>query len=123
MQSFDDLLKEWNKKLKDSGFVDIEANNSGLMGSKNMNPYKKKAANKLEAEWYRIVGLYAHHCPKLKDKYVEALLLVSEGQSYKEISDKIEGITESGLKKFMSINRKKIIDFCINMEHEEYFND
>lgn len=123
-----DLQREWNQKLKASGFQDIEKWGSDkiIKGHirwshyKTPNNFKSKA--QFIAEYFRIIGLYANQCPTASKKYIKVL------QKYVEVGSKpkaIEGtdIPLGTFKSYLARNFSKMVKFVRELEEEEDMMD
>ena len=92
----EDLYQEWKKKLKDSGFVDIEWGKGRLAGGflrlgnvKGGNFFENRAQHE---EYFRMLGIYAHHCPTCPSKYKDIIaayaMLGSLPKAVKEVGSR-----------------------------------
>jgi len=97
------LIKEWDRKLKDSGFVDIENRKTGMLitwaGSISCDDkhamqkanygYTSLVWKESQAEYYRIASQCLHDRDFRNELEREIWELHVDGHSYKEISKKI----------------------------------
>ncbi len=126
-QELMNLEQEWRIKLKQSGFNDIEKwdnrPNRNLKQIKfldNFDKLKQKALNTQTEEYYRVIGLYAHHAPSERyiDKYREFLKLYAMSAKWEETAQ-ILGYTRESLeavKKFTYRNLSKMLVFVNQMK-------
>ncbi len=63
-QDFKALDTEWRKKLKDSGFEDIERPDGNLKDGASSSNFKKRPEyDQSKAEYYRLAGQFLHEWP------------------------------------------------------------
>lgn len=95
-KNFKDIYKEWNKKLKDSGFEDVEEDSKDtkeerLLKQKSTNAYRQ--ASELEREsrldYFCFVGYLAHNTVFPTDLEKLVMIRHSEGAMIKNIVDEI----------------------------------
>lgn len=98
-KEFLDLKDKWDAKLKDSGFVDIEQDETRLINLASNFFRNRFNATKYEAkvEYYQIAGQFLHG-HKFKNK-TEKLIwaLHSDGKSIREI---VEALDKEGVKTY-----------------------
>lgn len=93
-RKFKDLQKEWEEKLRDSGFVDHEKN--GFLTQNALNCYRTIDRLKIEAKerYYELLGQFHHEedysCP-IEEFVMERL---SEGATRRQINRELK---EQGL--------------------------
>jgi len=92
-KKFKELNTEWNKKLKESGFEDLEVETKGerLLKQRAANSYRQ--ANELERQtrldYFLLLGYLAHNT-KFDSSFDQLVMLRhSEGKTIKEIVDEI----------------------------------
>lgn len=92
-KSFKLLSTEWNKKLEDSGFEDVEFELKGDRGLKQRATNSYRQATKLEREtrleYYCFLGYLAHNTVFQNELEQIVMIRHSEGVSCKEISNEI----------------------------------
>lgn len=130
------LEQEWRLKLKQSGFSDYE-----LWDNKPRKKIKKIKFIKSHIrvhrygsmdnyyrymsqvqDYFRIIGLYAHHCPvgEMPEKY-RALLqdYVHHGYRTQSIRDVAPDIKNSAIEMYLQKNLHKMIEFVRQLDTED----
>ena len=127
------LRTVWNKKLKDSGFKDIEMWDSFdkrktqriqfIRSHIRWSHYKTKQKFLEQGDnlsnYFRVLGLYAHHGP-IKEKYKEIVILYTElGSIPKSLQALNSNIQQRAIQKYLVTNMPKMLKFV----NEEFGND
>ena len=123
-KEFRDLLNKWNKKLKDSGFKDIEGwstsgrqHTFGFLDSLTRNNERDNNIGK--AEKYRMIGIYAHNYPDLSDNLREVLSLYSNEVSLsKAVTMVTPKMNYETVRSHLFKRRFKIMDFVRQLDEE-----
>lgn len=109
-----ELEKIWNKKLKDSGFIDIEDTNSPLRLLKKWHSnyfYRNYSPEVFEAryDYFRITSQFLHYHSFESQLERQVFELHTEGLSYREIGAKM-GINKDKVNKIVG----KLIEIMKN---------
>lgn len=102
------LLEEWNKKLADSGFKDIEQEDGNL---KTWDSFRFQAKYDVlsfgaKEEYYRQAGVFAHSHPFESDQERIIWTMHAEGAThleiYKTLRKRRKGMYERGIRKVIN---------------------
>ena len=130
------LEHEWRLKLKKSGFSDIEMWNNvpkqkrkkitfikghiRLSVYKSYSNFKQQAAETLE--YYRVIGLCAHHAPAITpgyEKYRELLKdYAQSGYIARSIRDICPGTKTRAVELYIMRNFPKMLEFVRSLDRE-----
>ena len=131
------LRMQWNRKLKESGFQDIEKWDSFKVKNKQKIQFirshirwsdfgtKEKFLRVGDdtSSYFRVLGLYAHHGP-IKDKYRELFLLYCDnGNLKKSIRDLKLDVTVQAVHMYITRNMPKMVKYVNDLDNESDYND
>lgn len=127
------LRAYWNRKLKESGFQDIEKWDSFISKRKQKvqfirshirwDRYKTKQkfleqSTDLQS-YFRVLGIYAHHGP-IKPKYKEIIIKYSElgflSKALRALGSKISPIV---VQRYLNTNKLKMLHFVNEMDSRD----
>lgn len=119
-KEFTDLQKIWYKKLKKEGFNDIE-NNCGFSdkGSPRYenNPYDFWGKRFQYRDFFRVIGLYAYHCPDIEERHKLVLIEYAECGSIPKAIERSEvNISKRAMGHYIRKNTSKMLSFVNSME-------
>lgn len=109
---FKALEKVWYAKLKESGFRDIEAtgNTHGIMWNPTDHTGCKYTIESV-FEYYRTLGLYAHHATFKTAKIRHIMLMYANGGTMRGMS-KVTGINKDKLQRTVVPLRERMLKRC-----------
>ena len=118
-------MKVWNKKLKDSGFKDIERwstsgrqHSTGFLDNLDRNGDRDSHINKEER--FRMIGIYAHHYPGLSDNLREVLHLYANEVPLRKAIDMVKPkLNYETVKSHLYTKHNKIMDFVRELDIED----
>ena len=119
------LQREWNKKLKDSGFRDIErwsttgnAHNSAMLDDLNRNASRDNIVGKEEK--FRVIGIYANNYYELSAKMRKILHLYANECNLTEAVKRVDPtINYNTVKSFIHNNFPKMVEFVRKLDEKE----
>ena len=124
-KEFKKLQSVWNKKLKDSGFNDIEkwsvnGNQSSYKMLDNFDRNKNRSEKLGKGDRYRIIGIYAYNYKKLDTDMAKVLQLYANSMTLKEaIAETKSTLKPYQVTDFIRKNMQQMINFVNNLEIEE----
>lgn len=146
-KNLDELAIEWNKRLKKSGFKDIEAGGISFKKYRHQPFFTDELfrirdkegglhhniTDPSKFEKFRIIGIYSHNCKTLDPLLAKILQHYSSGLSIKKSILKVgtyvyknKPVTlkalENVISNFLLTNTNKMIEF-VNILHNEELND
>lgn len=144
-KSLNELAAEWNKKLKKSGFNDIEVGGISFKKHKYQpwfndtldranDKEKNYSANLYKVERFQIIGVYAHNCETLDPLFAKILQHYANGLSIDAAIKKVGIYTYRGqtykprtlreyVLNFLKDNLSKMIEFYNKLNEEDLEND
>jgi hypothetical protein len=142
-QSLNELAKEWNKKLKKSGFNDIEVGGITFKKHKDQPWFNDELTrgNKNDEfidfskmEKYRVIGVYAYNSKDIDPLFAKILQHYANGYSIDGAIKKIGVYTYKGnvykprtlreyVLNFLKENLPKMIQFYNTLHNEDYINE
>lgn len=124
---FRKLLGEWNKKLKDSGFEDIEGwsvtgtqHKAKLLDDLNRNSKRDSSSSKLgKMEKFRIIGIFANNYPNLPTNLREALHQYSNSCTLsKAVKNVNPPLNYNTVKSYINKKLPMMIEFVRSLDNE-----
>jgi len=114
-QEFLELQAKWDKKLKKSGFNDIEQRNDGnlkVSSQRIIRAQENATAHQAKVDYYRLAGQFLWEYPFKRglDKFIWSLH--AEGVSLRDISDEIKK------KKHKTMTKNKVHEVVKRLEDE-----
>ena len=145
-QNLSELAKEWNKKLKKSGFNDIEVGGISFKKHKNqpwfnndLNRHKRHESWKdcidySKMDMFRIIGVYSYNCDTLNPLYAKILQHYANGLSIPDSVEKVGIYSINGkvltkqslctyIRQFLVDNLAKMIEFYNTLHNEDNENE
>lgn len=123
-KQFSKLKKIWDKKLKDSGFQDIEGDHdivitSGVLSARRFFERNTYDSFRNKERYYQLAGhfLHEHNFQTYLDK--EIWRLHSEGLSYRDISEQIKVLKKTQICKVVKTLKEQMLKKYIGANSEQ----
>jgi len=122
-ETYDQLRLKWNKKLKDSGFVDIENDYNDRLSHGPLKFSNVKGdffQNRSEyQDFFRVIGLYAHNCKTIEPRHRWVLEEYAEcGSIPKAIENSGSNMKSKTMWAYIKRNFPKMLSFVNQLDRE-----
>lgn len=113
-QSLNKLQNIWYRKLKSSGFKDIEGDydiaiTSGVLSIKRFQDRNSYDSFKNKERYYQLAGHFLHENTFDSDLHKNIWELHSEGLSYRDISEKIKVLQKTQICKIVKTLKEQML--------------
>jgi len=120
---FRELEREWYKRLKDSGFRDIENKYNQRLDPgplRYSNFHGNLFENRLENQsYFRVIGLYIHHCKNVKERHKKVLeRYIESGNIPTAIEEAKVDMKPKTMWTYLTRNFNKMLEFVNKLDKE-----